>query len=380
MWRKATLATGSYIGLTTAANVASPLKIVWDLDETLVSSSQQKSKWREDQKNQILKRTTTTLEHVDDDGLHFITTARPLAGALVRALSWVPGVEQHVSTAASPGYAKNVVRLLDPENSIFKTVRADQPSSGKDLEAQGFRGRAVLVDNRPSCHAPQPQRGLLVDDYVASERVLHLSGGRYAVGGAFRVRATDRALEARWPLEPRTLSDGSAVGGGATIEGGALVGRPRHLERKREKQLRRTRTAEENELADRRKIVHKLAVAAVEDSGDKARLRALVADAKSSGAAALLLVDANRREPAKIPHEADFPVVSAGASAAHVLANQHARNAAPSTTITTAELKAPEDVALRGVAAKLLLCWFAPDVSWALTPVDSSAEKARAAW
>ena len=52
MWRKATLATGSYIGLTTAANVASPLKIVWDLDETLVSSSQQKSKWREDQKNQ----------------------------------------------------------------------------------------------------------------------------------------------------------------------------------------------------------------------------------------------------------------------------------------------------------------------------------------
>ena len=89
---------------------------------------------------------------------------------------------------------------------------------------------------------------------------------------------------------------------------------------------------------------------AKDPTGDKARLRALVAAAKSSGAAALLLVDANRREPAKIPHEADFPVVSAGASAAHVLANQHARNAAPSTTITTAELKAPEDVALRGVA------------------------------
>ncbi|KAH8091279.1 phosphatase [Aureococcus anophagefferens] len=313
MWRKATLATGSYIGLTTAANVASPLKIVWDLDETLVSSSQQKSKWREDQKNQILKRTTTTLEHVDDDGLHFITTARPLAGALVRALSYVPGVEQHVSTAASSGYAKNVVRLLDPENRIFKTVRADQPSSGKDLEAQGFRGRGPRRQP-PSCHAAA-QAGVLVDDYVASERVLHLSGGRYAVGGAFRVRATDRALEARWPLEPVTL--------------GRIRGR-----RRRDHRGRRARraAAPPREEAGEAAAAHahgggERARGPAEDrpqarrrrrrtSGDEARLRALVADAKSSGAAALLLVDANRREPAKIPRNADFPVVSAGASAA----------------------------------------------------------------
>ncbi|KAH8070254.1 phosphatase [Aureococcus anophagefferens] len=133
MWRRVAMPLGGYIGLATAANVASPLQIVWDLDETLISSKRVKNKWREDQWCKVLKRGDETIEHVDDDGIHFVTTARPLALRLLRGLAMVPGVEQHVSTAASPGYAANVVELLDPRKRVFTRVLADQPSRGKDV-------------------------------------------------------------------------------------------------------------------------------------------------------------------------------------------------------------------------------------------------------
>ena len=47
------------------------------------------------------------------------------------------------------------------------------------------------------------------------------------------------------------------------------------------------------------------------------------------------------------------------------------------TRVTTADLRAPVDAELRGVALKLALCYFVPDVSWVLRPVDAAAKKAR---
>ena len=235
-----------------------------------------------------------------------------------------------------------------------------------------------MVDNRPSCHSPQPANGVLVEDFVASKRVLVLSGGRYAVGGAFRVRASEPALTARWPLEPRTLFDGSTVGGGVVIDPdgtGVIWGRPRKRDRDREAKLRRTRTAEENVWADENKVRFKLAVAAVTES---AEVRGLADDARRAGAAALLVVDAKSAKPRRIPKTVDFPVISAGSAAAHALANQHARNGDEKTRITSADLQAPVDTELRSVALKLALCYFAPDVSWVLRPVDAAAKKA--AW
>ncbi|KAH8064297.1 phosphatase [Aureococcus anophagefferens] len=334
MWRRVAMPLGGYIGLATAANVASPLQIVWDLDETLISSKRVKNKWREDQ-------------------------------CSCGGLAMVPGVEQHVSTAASPGYAANVVELLDPRKRVFTRVLADQPSRGKDVTlaiGDRSRRRAVLVDNRPSCHSPQPANGLLVEDFVASTRVLALSGGRYALGGAYRVRASDRALSCRWPLELGTLRRAGdvRVDPGGT---GVIWGRPRRADREAE------------EAAD--DVRFKLAVAAVASS---AEVPALAEDAARAGAAALLVVDAKNAKPRRIPRGVDFPVISAGSAAAHALANQRANRASSwddKTRVTTADLRAPVDAELRRVALRLFLCYFVPDVSWVLRPVDAAAKKAR---
>lgn len=369
MWRRVAMPLGGYIGLATAANVASPLQIVWDLDETLISSKRVKNKWREDQWCKVLKRGDETIEHVDDDGIHFVTTARPLALQLLRGLAMVPGVEQHVSTAASPGYAANVVELLDPRKRVFTRVLADQPSRGKDVTlaiGDRPRRRAVLVDNRPSCHSPQPANGLLVEDFVASTRVLALSGGRYALGGAYRVRASDRALSCRWPLELGTLRRAGdvRVDPGGT---GVIWGRPRRADRE----------AEEAAEEDADDVRFKLAVAAVASS---AEVPALAEDAARAGAAALLVVDAKNAKPRRIPRGVDFPVISAGSAAAHALANQRANRASSwddKTRVTTADLRAPVDAELRRVALRLFLCYFVPDVSWVLRPVDAAAKKAR---
>ena len=83
------------------------------------------------------------------------------------------------------------VALLERDGALFEKVEADQPSSGKKLDAFGASPRrAVLVDNRPSCHSTQPNNGILVEDYWASARELHLSGGARAIGGVFDVRAS----------------------------------------------------------------------------------------------------------------------------------------------------------------------------------------------
>ena len=104
---------GGWVGVAAAHNTAYPLEVVWDLDETLVSSERRRSSWRPDQANQVLRLTDDEVEHVDDDALHFVTMIRPHAATVLRGLRALPGCRQSVSTAASPGYAANVVQLLE---------------------------------------------------------------------------------------------------------------------------------------------------------------------------------------------------------------------------------------------------------------------------
>ena len=254
MFRKAAsrLAGGTvgYVGCVALHNTAYPLHVVWDLDETLISSERIDNKWRADQAMQILRLSSSECEHVDDDALHFVTTLRPNAARVLSVLNALPGCRQSVSTAASKGYAANVVQLLEEAagGQLFDQVVADQPSSGKSLSIFSPLRRGVLVDNRRSCHSTQPGNGIWVPDFDASARVLELSGGTYALGGAYEVRASKQARTARWPLEPRLFS-GAVVGGGTAFDSnGDATSKPRMKTRKTLAALRRRRTEEENEV------------------------------------------------------------------------------------------------------------------------------------
>ena len=170
----ARLAAGScsYVGLAICYNSVHPLRVVWDLDETLISSKRLPDHVKLEL-NTILRVASdrADIEHVDDDALHFMTTARPGAHALLGALRALPGCEQYVSTAASPGYQRNVLALLDPGRAVFARAVANQSSAGKDVAlalppgADPARRRTVLVDNRPSCHSTRPENGVLVRDF-----------------------------------------------------------------------------------------------------------------------------------------------------------------------------------------------------------------------
>ena len=383
MFRKAAsrLAGGTvgYVGCAALHNTAYPLHVVWDLDETLISSERIDNKWRADQAMQILRLSSSECEHVDDDALHFISTIRPNAATVLKTLHALPGCRQSVSTAASAGYAANVVQLLEEAAGaqLFDRVEADQPSSGKALTIFSPLRRGVLVDNRRSCHSTQPSNGIWVPDYDASARVLELSGGTYALGGAYEVRASKQARTARWPLEPRLFS-GAVVGGGTAFDSnGDATSKPRMKTRKTLAALRRRRTEEENEVADRMAVRHKLLVAAFpedERSGKRrrrdTRIRQLVARAKSDGGAALLVVDPKNVQAARVPSDVDFPVITAGSAAALAVANPHARNHDPRTTVTSAQLVPPRDDVLVSVLYRLLLCWLVPDVRWVLPGVE----------
>ena len=383
MFRKAAsrLAGGTvgYVGCAALHNTAYPLHVVWDLDETLISSERVDNKWRADQAMQILRLSSSECEHVDDDALHFVTTLRPNAARVLSVLNALPGCRQSVSTAASKGYAANVVQLLEEAtgSKLFDQIEADQPSSGKALTIFSPLRRGVLVDNRRSCHSTQPSNGIWVPDYDASARVLELSGGTYALGGAYEVRASKQARTARWPLEPRLFS-GAVVGGGTAFDSnGDATSKPRMKTRKTLAALRRRRTEEENEVADRMAVRHKLLVAAFpedERSGKRrrrdTRIRQLVARAKSDGGAALLVVDPKNVQAARVPSDVDFPVITAGSAAALAVANPHARNHDPRTTVTSAQLVPPRDDVLVSVLYRLLLCWLVPDVRWVLPGVE----------
>ncbi len=380
MFRKAAsrLAGGTvgYVGCAALHNTISPLHVVWDLDETLISSERIDNKWRADQSMQILRLSSSECEHVDDDALHFISTIRPNAARVLNILNALPGCRQSVSTAASAGYAANVVQLLEEATGaqLFDKIEADQPSSGKALTIFSPLRRGVLIDNRRSCHSTQPGNGIWVPDYDASARVLELAGGAYALGGAYEVRASKQARLARWPLEPRLFS-GEVVGGGTAFDSnGDATSKPRMKTRKTVAALRRRRTEEENEVADRMAVRHKLLVAAFADDKSRkrrtTRIRELAERAKSDGGAALLVVDPKNIKAARVPGDVDFPVVTAGSAAALAVANPHARNHDPRTTVTSAQLVPPRDDVLVSVLYRLLLCWLVPDVRWVLPGVE----------
>lgn len=390
MFRKAAsrLAGGTtaYVGCVALHNAASPLHVVWDLDETLISSERMRSNWRQDQANQILRLTSTECEHVDDDAMHFVTTLRPHAAHVLTVLHALPGCRQSVSTAASAGYARNVVTLLEKAtgSKLFDDVLTDQPSRGKELVKFAPLRRGVLVDNRQSCHSPQPRNGMWVPDFDASARVLELSGSTYALGGAYAVRASKQARRARWPLEPRLIGSGAVVGGGTAFDtNGDATSKPRMKTRKTLAALRRRRTEEENDTADFLEVRHKLLVAAFPDDDGKqrrdTRIRELAARAKASGGAALLVVDPNNAKAARVPEDVDFPVVTAGAAVAMAVANPHARNHDPRTTVTAADLVRPRDDVLLAVLYRLLVCWLVPDVRWVLPGVETRFGSAPAA-
>ena len=169
------------------------------------------------------------------------------------------------------------------------------------------------------------------------------------------------------------------MGGGTAFDSnGDATSKPRMKTRKTLAALRRRRTEEENEVADRMAVRHKLLVAAFpedERSGKRrrrdTRIRQLVARAKSDGGAALLVVDPKNVQAARVPSDVDFPVITAGAAAALAVANPHARNHDPRTTVTSAQLVPPRDDVLLSVLYRLLLCWLVPDVRWVLPGVEA---------
>lgn len=147
---------GGAAALAACHGVSRPLHIVWDLDETLVSSRQIERVSGEPPltPNQILhiKRSEAvpSIEHIDDDAMHFVTHARPHAIALLHALRWLPGVQQHVSTSASPGYMKNILALLDPDREVRPMGRSSVvvAAAGRRVVPQA-RTRARLSDHTP---------------------------------------------------------------------------------------------------------------------------------------------------------------------------------------------------------------------------------------
>ena len=104
-------------------------------------------------------------------------------------------------------------------------------------------------------------------------------------------------------------------------------------------------------------------------------------NARAAGAAALLIVDDNAKEPCALPaKELNFPVVSVGKAVKYVFSNPHVHRkaASESTAITTAALAPAEvdDRLMLHVGARLLLCWLVPDVRWVLTPASTTRRMA----
>ena len=168
------------------------------------------------------------------------------------------------------------------------------------------------------------------------------------------------------------------MGGGTAFDSnGDATSKPRMKTRKTVAALRRRRTEEENEVADRMAVRHKLLVAAFPEddrSGKRrrrdTRIRELAARAKSDGGAALLVVDPKNVAAARVPGDVDFPVITAGSAAALAVANPHARNHDPRTTVTSAQLVPTRDDVLLSVLYRLLICWLVPDVRWVLPGVE----------
>eukprot|EP00931_Biecheleriopsis_adriatica_P076182 TRINITY_DN49919_c0_g1_i1.p1 TRINITY_DN49919_c0_g1~~TRINITY_DN49919_c0_g1_i1.p1 ORF type:complete len:346 (+),score=68.89 TRINITY_DN49919_c0_g1_i1:58-1038(+) len=316
MWRQLPRyvagASCTWIGAAACYNLAHPLNVVWDLDETLISSDEKPVKKPVPGKEHIIKFSPPAeIEHIDDDGLHFVTTARPYALLVLKLLHVLPGCRQFVSTSASLGYMDNVLVLLDPGSKIFSIASAGKSSRGKDVFDTIPPGcdrqlqRTVLVDNKASCHRPQPFNGIVVTDFVHPSRELIL-----------------------------TEADGKEVGRFHAASSGAFpASRIANLA-----------------YAERR----------------SRPLRELATEASANGASALLVSDP-KREQSCFPFDSDslaVPVISVGAAAGRAW-KDHAQP-------LQASVRERRDYELLKVLGKLLLCWLLPDVHWVIRS-DSSA-------
>ena len=324
MFRKAAsrLAGGTvgYVGCAALHNTISPLHVVWDLDETLISSERIDNKWRADQAMQILRLSSSECEHVDDDALHFIFNDKAERGAStesVKRFTGLPPERVDGRVRGLRGERRSVAR-----GDRFKPLRQDR--SGPALFRQGTQS-----SHDATC-SPRRQPPVLplhtTREWHLGARLMTHPPGSSGMGGrlracsrAYAVRASKQARQARWPLEPRLFS-GEVVGGGTAFDSnGDASSKPRMKTRKTVAALRRRRTEEENEVADRMAVRHKLLVAAFPEddrSGKRrrrdTRIRELAERAKSDGGAALLVVDPKNIKAARVPIDIDFPVVTAG--------------------------------------------------------------------
>lgn len=179
-----------WVGSMSCYNYFRPLNVVWDLDETLVSSEEIPVDNPKPCKEHVLHLVRgEQVEHIDDDGLHFVTRVRPYAFLVLHFLRYLPGCRLFVSTAASPGYMWNVLALLDPRGKLFSNATANQ--RGKDIYNVIPKGndarlrRTVLIDNNASYHRPQPQNGIVVTDFVYPSCQLVLQGADGRTVGRF---------------------------------------------------------------------------------------------------------------------------------------------------------------------------------------------------
>ena len=70
-----------------------------------------------------------------------------------------------------------------------------------------------------------------------------------------------------------------------------------------------------------------------------------------------MVVDPKHVKAARVPGDVDCPVVTAGSAAALAVANPHARNHDPRTTVTSAQLVPTREDVLESVLYRRLLCW-----------------------
>eukprot|EP01083_Nonionella_stella_P086931 241682_1 len=167
--------------LLVSKHVGKGLRVVWDLDDTLIKSEHLETYTDESKKCSIVKMNRYVLEHIDDDIMHFRTYIRPWTRFVLSVLKWI-GVEQYVFTSATVGYMNNVCIFLDPHHHIFEAKRLSTSDfekgflrkNGKNIKLL-FKdndqdiSRSMLIDDKIRYHQPQTEYGLLCNVFTARE-------------------------------------------------------------------------------------------------------------------------------------------------------------------------------------------------------------------
>ena len=172
----------SVAALVIVKRIGKGLNIVWDLDDTLIKSEENKD-WKTDEskKNTIMKIERYAFEHVDDDVMYFRTYIRPYARFVLSLFKFV-GAKQYVFTSATVGYMDNICVFLDPNNNIFEERRLSTSDfekgvlskNGKDIKLlfdekqDDVLENTVLVDDKIKYHTPQPQNGIYCNPFAVS--------------------------------------------------------------------------------------------------------------------------------------------------------------------------------------------------------------------